>query len=145
MPGYWMPPLLWMAFLFPLTNRLLSGPFFYRVNEWLWTHLFPEAGRASSDLSYLIFRKTLHLAAYALLAYLLFRFFRAGSGKRWKISWAAGAAGVGLAYAGLDEGLQTLRIQRQASWEDFAIDAAGILLALGLIHIKAGKTHETVF
>jgi VanZ family protein len=143
-PHYWLPPLLWMAFLFPLSNRLLSSPFFYRINEWIWEHLFPEAGRASSDLSYLIFRKALHLAAYALMAYLVFRFFRAGPGLRWKKSWAAGTVFICLAYAGADESLQTLRSSRHGSWEDFGIDAAGVVTALVLIYLKAQKKYEKI-
>ena len=136
---YWLPPLLWMAFLFPLTNPLMSSPFFYEVIERTWNILFPQAGPSSAGVSYLIIRKGLHLAAYGLLAFLVFRFIRAGSLLKWEPEWALCAAGIGLAYAGMDECLQTLRAERHASWIDFGIDALGILLALGIIYFRSRR------
>ncbi|MFW6137085.1 MAG: VanZ family protein [Candidatus Aminicenantaceae bacterium] len=138
-PFYWLPPLLWMAFLFPLTNKLLSSPVFYRINEWIWKQFFPGAGRSSSDLSYLVFRKGLHLAAYALLAFLVYRFFRSGAAGVWKKEWALSAAVVSLAYAALDESLQSFQGQRHASWTDFGIDAAGIFMVLGILYLRSRK------
>lgn len=131
---YWLPPIVWAALFFPLFNHYLSKPFLYRLVMAVMQRLFPEKGFEIGGVVYIIVRKGLHFLEYAILAYLLFRAFRAGRRERWRWSWALPAGLIASAYGLLDEGLQRLVPDRHGSLVDWAVDSAGILCLLGLVY-----------
>lgn len=133
---YWLPVVMWMAVLFPLWNQFLSGPVIYRLHHWIWRWLVPDASMETMGLSYVYLRKLLHVGAYAILAFLLYRFFRADNPNRWRWGWAAYAAVITVGYGAMDELLQTLVVSRDASFSDLAMDAVGTSLILGIIFLK---------
>jgi len=136
---YWLPPFLWMAFIFPLGNRALGSSVTYEVAVAVFKWFFPHAGQAAVDVFYIVFRKSLHFAEYGFLAYLLFRGFRGNSRGRREFRWAAASAAVAIPYGFLDEFLQTFVPNRKGSWVDAVIDSAGILCVLALLTIRSGR------
>ncbi len=135
---YWLPPLLWMGFLFPVWNRLLSSPFLYRLNHKFWEWLVEDISDYRIGLYYIYLRRSLHVIAYAFMAYLIYRFFRGGDKQRWKYSWAGYAALITIGYGCLDEFLQSFLKPRQSSFMDIVMDAAGTAAALALIYVISG-------
>lgn len=131
---YWLPPAVWAALFFPLFNKYLSQPFLYRwvmaVTQWLGFRNWFRIG----GVAYIVVRKSLHFSEFAILAYLLYRAFRAGKKARWQWSWAAPAGLIASAWGLLDEGLQTLVPNRHGSLIDWAIDSGGVLFLLGMVY-----------
>lgn len=80
-------------------------------------------------LSWLHFgvRKLAHMVAYAILASLLYRAFRAESEVKWQLKWAVLAFTIASVYALLDEYHQAHTAQRSASLADSLLDMAGSL------------------
>ncbi len=103
------------------------------VLKWLGFHDWYEIG----GVVYIIIRKSLHFAEYAILAFLLFRAFRGPDQARWKWSWAVPAGLLASAYGLLDEGLQTLVPSRHGNLIDWGIDSGGVLCMLGIV-FKSG-------
>ncbi len=140
---YWLPPLLWMALIFPVGNKALSSSLVYdvfmAVFKWLLSGASPEA----LGTGYIIFRKSLHFFEYGFLAFLLFRGLRAGRVPRWKPSRFAWAAGLAVGYGCLDELLQAFIPNRTGSLWDAAVDMAGILCALAVIARWSRKADAT--
>ncbi|MEW6052858.1 MAG: VanZ family protein [Nitrospirota bacterium] len=122
---YWLPPVLWMIFISPL-NELLSSShtssFLLPLLQWL----FPQAARATLEAVHVFIRKMSHFLEYAFLAFLLFRAFRAGS-REWRKEWLVSAGLIAIAYACLDECLQSFIPSRTGSVYDWMIDATGVL------------------
>ena len=128
---------------FPLFNHYLGKPYLYQLTMDVCKWLFPTGDwYGIGGLVYIVVRKTLHFIEYAILAFLLFRAFRAGRAERWCLSWAWPAGLIAAAYALLDEGLQTIVPDRTGSLIDSAIDCTGILAMLGLIHARREKTES---
>ncbi len=140
---YWLPPIVWAALFFPLFNHYLSQPFLYRWVMAVMKWFFPERWHGIGGVVYIVVRKSLHFLEYAILAYLLFRAFRAEHLERWRRSWALPAGLVASAYGLLDEGLQTLVPDRHGSLIDWAVDSVGILCLLGLVYER--RDRETPF
>jgi VanZ family protein len=132
---YWLPPLLWMGFLFPVWNRLLSSPFLYRLNYRFWEWLRGDIGRYQIEVYYIYLRRSLHVFAYALMAFLIYRFFRAGDKRVWKYSWAGYTALITIGYGCMDELLQGYLKPRNASFMDIVMDAIGAVAVLVVIYI----------
>jgi len=138
---YWLPPLLWMGFLFPLWNRLLSRPFLYRLNIKFWNWLIEDISFYRTGLYYIYLRRFLHVVAYGLMAYLIYRFFKDGEKQIWKYSWAAFTALITIGYGCLDEILQGILRSRSSSFLDILMDALGTGLVL-LGFFIAGKRQK---
>jgi len=136
---YWLPPLIWMAIIFPVGNQFLSSPFLYGLNLSFWRWLFPDTGYAISGVSYIIIRKSLHFIEYAILAFLLYRGFRAGSPAKWKFNWAVYAGLIAIGYGFLDEFLQSFIPSRKGSLIDGLINSAGAVFTLGIVALKSKK------
>ena len=132
---YWLPPLLWMGFLFPLWNRLLSSPFLYRWNYRFWEWLKGDIGRYEIELYYIYLRRSLHVIAYALMSFLIYRFFRAGDKRVWKYSWAGYTALITIGYGCMDELLQSFLKPRNASFMDIMMDAIGTAAVLFVVYL----------
>jgi VanZ family protein len=77
-----------------------------------------------------------HMLGYGLLALLLYRAFNGGI-RGWRIKAARYTFITGIIYAVSDELHQAFVPGRQAALADIFIDAAGIMLALGLVRISA--------
>jgi len=141
---YWLPPLLWMGFLFPLWNRLLSSPFLYRLNDRFWHWLIEDISQYRVGLYYIYLRRSLHVVAYALMAYLIYRFFRGGEKRAWKFSWAGFTALISIGYGCLDEILQSFLKPRNASFMDVVMDAIGTVGVLIIVYIVSLRKDKTV-
>jgi lipopolysaccharide/colanic/teichoic acid biosynthesis glycosyltransferase/VanZ family protein len=131
--AYILPPVLWMAFIFPVGNRTFASSRIYEVFAAVFTGLFPRASAATLGVAYIVFRKTLHFIEYGFLAFLLYRAFRGGRGPRWSKRAGLLAAAGAVAYGFLDELLQSFVPNRYGSPLDWAVDSAGILVAIGLL------------
>jgi len=131
---YWLPPVLWMIFLFPLWNRFLASPFLYRLNIKFWKWLAEDISWYKISLYYIYLRRFLHVAAYALMAFLIYRFFRGDEKQLWKNSWAGYTALIAIGYGCVDETLQYFLKSRSSSMMDILMDAIGIALVLAVIY-----------
>lgn len=135
---YWFPVIAWMVFINPLNNELTTestSRFLVPLLEWL----FPAADQATIHLLHIAVRKCVHFFNYAFLACLLFRAFRAG-GRVWRPGWVIAAGVIALAYAALDEFLQSMIAARTGSLYDWLIDSAGVLFAIGILSMRKGGT-----
>ena len=137
--AYGLPPLLWMAFIFPMANKALGSSRIYEVFADVFKWLAPRASAPTLDLAYIIFRKTLHFIEYGFLAFLLYRAFRAGRGPIWSKPKAFQAASAAIAYGFLDEFLQSFVPSRSGSPFDWAVDTAGILAVIAAIAWSGSK------
>jgi len=136
---YWPPALLWMGFIFPLTNRSLGSPKAWQVYYTMMVKLIPGASYQELSIGYIALRKTWHFIEYAILALLIYRALRAGREPRWqkpKVLWAGLAAFV---FGFLDEFLQSFVPGRRGSPFDWAVDTAGILTGLALLFLWARR------
>ena len=130
---YGLPPLLWMAFIFPVGNRALASSRIFEVFAEVFRWLAPRASDATLGVAYIVFRKTLHFVEYGLLVFLLYRAFRGGRGPFWSKRAGALAAAGAVAYGFLDEFLQSFVPRRYGSPFDWAVDTAGVLTVLALL------------
>jgi lipopolysaccharide/colanic/teichoic acid biosynthesis glycosyltransferase len=137
--AYWLPPLVWMACLFPVGNKALASSRTYRIFIAVYRWFVPRASRASAELGYVIMRKSLHFLAYGFLAYLFYRAFRAGTKQAAKAAWLAPAAAAAIGYGFLDEFLQSFVPHRTGSALDWAIDSAGVVTFLAITAARSRK------
>ena len=110
---YWLPALLWMAFI------------------WVLSSSTPETlERTTSGLpSSLTLPTVAHVIEFAVLAALLLRLFKSTLSRRRAAVWAASAL-VALLYAGVDEIHQSFVPGRQSSLIDIGYDALGAAAGL---------------
>lgn len=128
-PRYWLPPALWMAVIMGLSSDAGSAE---HTGHWLLPilkALAPWATPAQLGALHGLVRKAGHLTEYAILAALWFRAVRRGLARSPRAA-AWFAIGTSLAWALLDEALQSMRPSRTGSGTDVAIDATGALLGL---------------
>jgi lipopolysaccharide/colanic/teichoic acid biosynthesis glycosyltransferase/VanZ family protein len=130
---YVLPPLLWMAFIFPVWNRALGSSKIYETFADVFRWLLPHASQHGLDTAYIVFRKTLHFIEYGFLALLFYRAFRAGRRPYWSKKAALLAAAAASAYGFLDEFLQSFVPRRTGSPFDWAVDTAGVVTAIALV------------
>lgn len=130
---YWLPPILWMWFIFP-TNEALTVESTSRIVVPLLKWLFPAADPVTIDSFHILARKVIHFLDYALLTFLLFRAFK-GRNKTWRWNWIIYAGIITICYSSFDEFMQTLILSRTGSLFDWMIDVAGAVFALGIITI----------
>ena len=130
---YWLPPILWMAFMFPVGNKAFASPKLYQFIYWLGPKIFPGISFDTLGTIYIIIRKTMHFIEYAILAFLLYRAFRGTQKRRWSLSWAIQAAAIAVPFGFLDEYLQSFVPNRRGSPLDWGIDSFGVLAALTVL------------
>lgn len=128
---YWLPPLAWMAFIFP-TNFMLTADSTSHIIVPILKWLLPHASQATIDILHIVIRKFTHFFNYAFLAVLLYRAFRARS-ETWRLEWIVYAGLIAVCYGALDEYLQTFIPLRKGSFYDWMIDSAGTVVTLLLI------------
>lgn len=134
---FWLAPVLLMALIFPVGNKALASHRTYEIFVAAFRWVFPYASWRAAGTGYLIFRKSGHFVTYGLMAFLFYRAIRAGRRPRFRPAWLFGAGAVAAAYGLLDEFLQTLVPNRTGSLRDWAVDCAGIGLALALAGRRA--------
>ena len=139
---YWLPPILWMIFFFPVLNRFLGSPAIYRALLSLYQLFIPDVSATAIEVPYIIIRKSIHFVEYAVLAFLIFRAFRGDNLKKWDWRWAVFTGVLSVSYGFLDEFLQTLVPTRNGSIIDSIINSAGVFAALGLIGGRAKKDSD---
>jgi len=100
---------------------------------------FPVVGQSTIELVYILIRKSFHFIEYAVLCLLLYRAMRQGRDTKWKLSWAAWAGSVSIAYGLLDESLQRLVPGRNGSVVDWGIDTAGAIAMLSFVASSGRK------
>jgi len=140
---YWLPPILWMAFLFPMTNDSLTAESTSSILEPIIRWFFPHANPATVEIIHIVIRKTGHFIEYFVLAFLLFRAFR-GNSRIVQMRWIFYAGCIAAGYGALDEFLQTMTPSRSGEVYDWMIDTAGVVAALWIITAKyrpAGKKY----
>ena len=130
---YWIPAILWMAFMFPVGNKTFSSPWLYQFIYRLGPKIFPGISFDTLGMIYIVIRKTMHFIEYAILAYLLYRAFREDRTRRWNFRWAAQAAVIAVPFGFLDEYLQSFVPNRRGSPLDWGIDSFGVLAALTVL------------
>ena len=134
---YWLPPILWMGIIFWFSTDTFSGSHTGSILELLLRAVGVSIEPAVLARVHFLIRKTAHVAAYAMLALLLFRAFRSGNVLRWRLKWAVWAFLIAAAYAVLDEYHQSFTQERTASLADSLLDMTGSLGALVWLRISA--------
>ena len=138
---YFLPIVLWIILVGLLSSNLVqvNEPlvFLVRISRRL-PPTFAEPGLLNR--LNLVLWKLGHVAAYFVLSLLLWRLWRRGEEAFWRWSWALRTLAVGLIFAGLNELFQFFAPPRTARVTDIGLDAAGIVLALVLLHSKARRT-----
>jgi len=125
--------LAWMALIFQLsaTPDLRTVPLAQRF------HLLPSVlGLEMTNLLEFVLRKTAHMAAFGVLAWLSFRAL-AGARPSWSKGRLFAASLIfTVLYAASDEWHQTFVPTRSGSVRDVAIDTAGAVLALFTFYLR---------
>ena len=130
---YWLPVAVWMGMIYYFSTDTFSGDNTGGLIEQIFDRLLPGASpQTIATINYLT-RKSAHFIAYALLAGLLFRAFRAGSAVRWRIGWALYSLAAAACWALLDEYHQTRTQTRGGSIYDSLLDISGGIFALIVI------------
>ena len=138
---YWVPPLLWMVFIFP-TNKRLSSEYTSQLIVPIIKFFLPHAGEGTVEIVHILIRKLAHFINYAFLTFLLLRALREGR-KIWKWEWIFSAGLIAVCYGLLDEGVQTVIPSRTGSIYDWLIDSTGVVFSLGILSLKAGRGKST--
>ena len=144
---YWLPALLWMAFIFFMSTDVGSATHTSRILGPLLRWLRPDITREQLEWAQFLVRKVGHLTEYAVLAALLRRAIQSlpASTATWP-GKIAGLAWVGaVAYAVSDEFHQSFVSTRTASVGDVLIDAIGAGLGLALVFLWrwfSGRYHN---
>ena len=136
---YWLLPVLWMAFFFPVGNRALSSSLIYTISTHVFLWLFPHASYGAVDVFYIVFRKSLHFLEYGVLALLLYKAFRGPDVRKWDPAWALRAGLISIAYGFLDEYLQSFVPRRKGSPIDWGVDTAGVAAVLGTMFLRRDR------
>lgn len=139
---YWLPPIVWAALFFPLGNHYLSQPWIYTVVMNVLHFFWPRIAENTAGLIYVLVRKSFHFVEYAVLFFLLYRAMRQRREPRWKLSWAAWAGILSVAYGLLDESLQRLVPGRNGSLIDWGVDTGGVLAMLSIVAASGKKTGD---
>ncbi len=139
---FWLAPLLLMALVFPVGNKALASHRTYEIFVAAFRWLFPHASRHAAGMGYIIFRKGGHFVTYGLMAVLFDRALRGGRRPRFQPSRLLAAGAAAAAYGLLDEMLQRLVPGRTGNLRDWAVDCAGVVLALALVARRARLSDE---
>ena len=135
---YWLPVLLWCALIFGLSTDAGSSRRTSRIIGPILRWLNPDISDEAIRRVQYGFRKTAHMAGYAVLALLVWRARRkpARDDRRpWNWREAGLAFAFAAAFAMSDEFHQALVPSRQGRVSDVFLDALGA--ALGLLALRA--------
>lgn len=126
----WLPPVLWMGVIVVwLSSDAFSAAQTGGRLESLLTWLWPSVTAAQIDGAHILVRKSAHVVVYGLLAGLWLRAFVRERVLPWSAAaWATFA--ITVAWACVDELIQSATASRTGSAMDVALDAAGAALVL---------------
>jgi VanZ family protein len=138
---YWMPAILWMALIFIGSTDVLSAEHTSRFLVPFLRWLDPQISWAALNTIQITIRKLGHLTEYAILAGLLWRALRTGTGATMKMSILFGIVLIACAgFAASDEFHQSFVPSRTSSTHDVLIDICGALIGLTIcIALGSGK------
>jgi VanZ family protein len=128
---YWMPAILWMALIFIGSTDILSAEHTSRFLVPFLRWLDPHISWAALNAIQIAIRKLGHLTEYAILAGLLWRALRSGTGASMKKPILFGIVLIACAgFAASDEFHQSFVPSRTSSAQDVMIDICGALIGL---------------
>ena len=138
---YWMPAILWMALIFIGSTDILSAEHTSRFLVPFLRWLDPHISWAALSTIQIAIRKLGHLTEYAILAGLLWRALRNGTGATMKMSILFGVVLVACGgFAASDEFHQSFVPSRTSSAYDVMIDLCGALIGLTIcVALGSGK------
>jgi VanZ family protein len=123
----WVAPVTWMVLILWLGSDGGSAEQTGRLILPVLRSLFPSASPLQLDAMHAVVRKLAHLTEYAILTALWLRAFVVTRGTvRERAAWQACA--IAVAWAVIDEGLQSMGAARTGSPTDVVIDAVGALV-----------------
>lgn len=132
---YWLPPIIWTAFILLASSDLFSASGTGQILRPLLDAVFGPLDDEAFTLVHFAIRKSAHFAEYAILGALLFRALRRER-SGWNGSWAAGAMTLAAAVAITDESLQAFSALRDGSPADVVLDLTGAAAAQLLLRIR---------
>lgn len=132
---YWLPPVLWMAFILSMSSNSFSGTETGRLIMPGLHWLLPWLSETQIALIHLGTRKLAHLADYAVLALLWQRALVQGRGLPPRAA-AVLAFLIAAAWGGVDESFQLLMPARTSSVTDAAIDSLGAAAGLTIAQLR---------
>jgi len=128
---YWVPFLLWLGVMFFNSTDLMSAEHTSRFITPFLLWLNPGMAPKTVWIILVVVRKCAHVIEYAVLAVLLWRALRSGSGPHMKMSLSFGAVLLGCAlFAASDEFHQSFVKSRTPSVRDVLLDVAGAFVGL---------------
>jgi VanZ family protein len=138
---YWLPALLWLGVMFFNSTDLMSAEHTSRFITPFLLWLKPTMSPRAIWITLVVVRKCAHVTEYAILALLLWRAFRSGSGVHMKLSLLFGAVLLACAlFAASDEFHQSFVKSRTPSVRDVVLDVAGAFCGL-LICASFARPH----
>lgn len=126
---YYLPLILWMAFIFWMSTGTFSAENTSSYLEMVLRFFHPKISALEINLIHAIVRKSAHLIEYFIMGILFFRAYRGSSVERWKWRWSLYALLSLAIWAAGDEFHQSFISTRTASVGDVFIDTAGGVLA----------------
>lgn len=122
----WVAPVAWMAVILWLGSDGGSAERTGGLILPVLRVLFPTAAPLQLDAMHAVIRKLAHLIEYAILTALWLRAFVARGRVRGQAAWQACA--IAVAWAVIDESLQSMGASRTGSPTDLVIDTVGALV-----------------
>ena len=142
---YWMPAIVWMALIFLGSTDMLSAEHTSRFLVPFLRWIDPQISFATLNAIQFEIRKLGHLTEYAILAMLLWRALRSGTGWQMKMSILFLIAALACAiFAASDEFHQSFVPSRTSSSVDVMIDICGALVGLEICLAFARRKRATV-
>jgi VanZ family protein len=140
-----MPAIIWMTLIFLGSTDILSAEHTSRFLVPFLRWIDPQISLATLNAIQFGIRKLGHLTEYAILAMLLWRALRSGTGWQMKISILFFIAAVACAiFAASDEFHQSFVPSRTSSPVDVIIDICGALVGLTSCLMFARRKRATV-
>jgi VanZ family protein len=131
---YWLPVIAMLCIMYYFSTDVFSGENTKGIIGIILGWFTQVNWQTVSQINRVV-RKSAHFIEYAILAFLLFRAFRAESPIRWRTRWAIYTLAVIVVWALLDEFHQSFTLSRGASIYDSMLDSSGGLFALGVTRI----------
>jgi VanZ family protein len=140
-----MPSIIWMALIFLGSTDILSAEHTSRFLVPFLRWIDPQISLAALNAIQFGIRKLGHLTEYAILAMLLWRALRSGTGWQMKMSILFLIAALACAiFAASDEFHQSFVPSRTSSPVDVMIDICGALVGLEICLAFARRKRATV-
>lgn len=145
---YWAPAVLWATLLLIMSGKPGEGATSALLLKWALAHSVGSLDPDTFRLMHHLFRKTVHVTAYATAGALNFRAVR-GARRGWVLQWSAIAFTMAVLVAVTDEWHQTTVPGRTGTINDVGLDAIGasaaqLLWWLGAARAKRRPTELNV-